>query len=88
MDTLYNTVLAERVAYFVLLICSIISTNLSQNFLNLLVLTFSKHPLHVQFDQVLAEIFKVKDSLTFIFMIIDLTERKTIEIWTFCVKSN
>ena len=28
---------------------------------NLLVLTFSKHPLHVQFDQVLAEIFEVKD---------------------------
>ena len=29
---------------------------------NLLVLTFSKHPLHVQFDQVLAEIFEVKDT--------------------------
>ena len=28
---------------------------------NLLVLTFSKHPLHVQFDQVLPEIFEVKD---------------------------
>ena len=25
---------------------------------------------------------------SFIFMIIDFTERKTIEIWTFCVKSN
>ena len=29
---------------------------------NLQVLTFSKHPLHVQFDQVLAEIFEVKDT--------------------------
>ena len=29
---------------------------------NLLVLTFSKHPLHVQFDQVLAEIFVLKMS--------------------------
>ena len=28
----------------------------------LLVLMFSKHPLHVQFDQVLAEIFEVKDT--------------------------
>ena len=28
---------------------------------NLLVLTISIHPLHVQFDQVLAEIFEVKD---------------------------
>ena len=57
---------------------------------NLLVLTFSKHPLHVQFDQVLAEIFEVKDTWyhSFIFMIIDLTKRKTIEIWTFWVKSN
>ena len=31
-------------------------------FWNLLVLTFSKHPLLVQFDQVLAEIFEVKDT--------------------------
>ena len=52
---------------------------------NLLVLTFSKHPLHVQFDQVLPEIFEVKDTWchSFIFMIIDFTERKTIEIWRF-----
>ena len=57
---------------------------------NLLVLTFSKHPLHVQFDQVLAEIFEVKDKWleSFISMIIDLTERKIIEIWIFCAKSN
>ena len=27
------------------------------------VMTFSKHPLHVQFDKVLAEIFKVKDTI-------------------------
>ena len=31
-------------------------------FWNLLVLTISKHPLLVQFDQVLAEIFEVKDT--------------------------
>ena len=31
-------------------------------FWNLLVLTISKHPLHVQFDQVLAEIMEVKDT--------------------------
>ena len=57
---------------------------------NLLVLTFSKHPLHVQFDQVLAEIFEVKDKWleSFISMVIDLTERKIIEIWIFCAKSN
>ena len=57
---------------------------------NLLVLTFSKHPLHVQFDQVLAEKFEVKDTWYhfFIFMIIDFTERKTIEIWRFCFKIN
>ena len=56
---------------------------------NLLVLTFSKHPLHVQFDQVLAEIFEVKDKWleSFISMVIDLTERKIIEIWIFCAKS-
>ena len=40
---------------------------------------------HVQFDQVLAEISEVKDTWNHI---IDLTERKTIEIWAFCVKSN
>ena len=57
---------------------------------NLLVLTFSKHPLHLQFDQVLAEKFEVKDTWYhfFIFMIIDFTERKTIEIWRFCFKIN
>ena len=56
---------------------------------NLLVLMFSKHPLHMQFYQVLVEIFEVKDTWyhSLIFMIIDLTQRKTIEIWRFCVKS-
>ena len=57
---------------------------------NLLVLTFSKHPLHVQFDQVLAEIFEVKDTWghSFIFLIIDLVSltsnisTKTWSRWT------
>ena len=59
-------------------------------FWNLQVLTFSNHPLQVQFDQALAEIFEVKDTWchSFIFMIIDFTERKTIEIWRFCFKIN
>ena len=75
-----------------ILFCSITPTNLGQlsNLIwNLLVLTFSKHPLHVQFDQVLAEIFEVKDKWleSFISMVIDLTERKIIEIWIFCAKS-
>ena len=35
-----------------ILFCSMTHTNL----------TFSKHPLHVQFDQVLAEIFEDKDT--------------------------
>ena len=55
----------------------------------LLVLTFSKHPLHVQFDQVLAEIFEVKDiwNQSFIFLIFDLLEMKITEIWTICSKN-
>ena len=59
-------------------------------FWNLLVLTISKHPLLVQFDQVLAEIFEVKEIWYhfLILMTMDFTERKIIEIWTFCVKSN
>ena len=47
---------------------------------NLLVLTFSKHSLNVQFDQVLADIFEVKDTWYHSFIVI--------EIWTLCVKSN
>ena len=45
---------------------------------NLLVLTISKHPLRVQFDQVLAEIFDVRDTRyhSFIFMRIDLRRWK------------
>ena len=31
----------------------------------MLVVTIRKHPLHAQFDEVLAEIFKVKDNLYF-----------------------
>ena len=51
-------------------------------FWNLQVLTISKHPLHVQFDQVLAEIFDVKDTWyhSIIFMTLNLTKRKTTEI--------
>ena len=57
---------------------------------NRLVLTFSKHPLDVQFDQVLGEIFEIKDTWyhSFIFMLMDLTEKRNIEIWRFCVKIN
>ena len=76
---------------FALLIPQILVNFQNQGLIwNLLVQTFSKDPLHVQFDQVLAEIFEVKDTWyhSFIFMIIDLTKRKTIEIWTFWVKSN
>ena len=56
---------------------------------NLLVLTFSKHPLHVQFDQVLAEIFEVKDTryYSFIFIRIDLRRWKKTEIWTVCFRN-
>ena len=51
-------------------------------FQNLQVLTISKHPLHVQFGQVLAEIFDVKGTWynSIIFMTLNLTERKTTEI--------
>ena len=56
---------------------------------NLLVLTFSKHPLHVQFDQVLAEIFEVEDTLLefFLSMVMDFLEMKITEIWTICSKN-
>ena len=58
-------------------------------FWNLLVLTISKHPPHVQFDQVLAEIMEVKDTWyhSFIFMSFDLLEMKITEIWTICSKN-
>ena len=76
---------------FALLLLQILDNYQNQGHIwNLLVLTISKHPLHVKFDQVFAEIFEVKDewSHSLIFMIISLTERNTIVIWIFCVKSN
>ena len=50
-----------------ILFCSITHANLGQILkpgtdLESADLRFSKHPLHVQFDQVLAEIFEVKDT--------------------------
>ena len=58
-------------------------------FWNLLVLTVSKHPLQVQFNQVLAEIMEVKDTWyhSFVFMSFDLLEMKRTEIWTICSKN-
>ena len=54
-------------------------------FWNLLVLTISKHPLHVQFNQVLAEIFEVKDKRyhSFIFLKFSLIQRKVTDIGIF-----
>ena len=75
---------------FVLLLQQILDKFQNQcQFWKLLVLTISKHPLHVQFDQVLAEIFEVKDKWleSFISMVIDLLEMKITEIWTICSKS-
>ena len=48
-----------------------------------------KHPLHVQFDQVLAEIFEVKDTRyhSFIFLRFSLIEMKVTDIWTFWSKN-
>ena len=58
-------------------------------FWNLLVLTISKHPLHVQFNQVLSEIFWVKDAWyhSFIFLLFELLDMKITEIWTICSKN-
>ena len=48
---------------FVLLLQQILDKFQNQcQFWKLLVLTISKHPLYVQFDQVLAEILEVKDT--------------------------
>ena len=65
-----NTVLTERVAYFILLYYSH-KFSKPGIYLNLLGLMFSEHPLNVKFDQVLAEIFEVKDTWyhSFIFML-------------------
>ena len=90
-EVLYSSGSKSWIFCFVQLLLQILVNYQNQGQIwNLLVLTFSKHPLHVQFDQVLAEIFEVKDTWleSFISMVIDLTERKTIEIWIFCVKSN
>ena len=77
-----------------ILFCSITPTNLGQFSkpgidLKSASLTFSKHPLHIQFHQVLDEILKVKDTWyqSFIFMINDLLEMKITEIWTICSKN-
>ena len=77
-----------------ILFCSITPTNLGQFSkpgidLKSASLTFLKHPLHIQFHQVLDEILKVKDTWyqSFIFMIIDLLEMKITEIWTICSKN-
>ena len=62
---------------FALLLLQILDNFQNQGqFWNLLVLTISKHPLHVQFDQVLAEIFDVKDTWyhSIIFMTLNLTK--------------
>ena len=50
-----------------ILFCSITHANIGQFLkpgtdLESAGLRFSKHPIHVKFDQVLAEIFKVKDT--------------------------
>ena len=70
---MFPTQLPENVIYsrdhkfvvfcFVLLLPQILEKFQNQCQLgNLLVLTISKHPLHVQLDQVLAEILEVKDT--------------------------
>ena len=87
--SLYSSSHKSSIFCFAQLLLQILD-NYQNQIWNLLVLTFSKHPLHVQFGQVLAEIFEFKDTWleSFISMIIDLTERKTIQIWIFFVKSN
>ena len=50
-------------AVFALFLCQILMKFETQwQFWNLLVLRIPKHPLHAQFDEVLAEIFEVKDN--------------------------
>ena len=89
--SIYSTGRKSWIFCFALLLPQILVNFRNQGQIwNLLVLTYSKHPLHVQFDHILAEIFEFKDTWleSFISMIIDLTERKTIQIWIFFVKSN
>ena len=76
---------------FALLLPKILANFQNQGqFKNLLVLTISKHPLHVQFDQVLAEIFEVKDTRyhSFIFLRFSLIEMKVSDISTFWSKNS
>ena len=72
-----------------ILVCSITLTNLGQLSKQGTYLKTAGPALHVQFDQVLAEIFEVKDTWchSFIFLIIDLLEMKITEIWTICSKN-
>ena len=75
---------------FALLLLQILDNYQNQGqFWNLLVLTISRHPLYVQFDQVLAEIFEVKDTRyhSFIFLRFSLIEMKVTDIWTFWSKN-
>ena len=61
--TLYSTCQKSPIFCFAQLLMQILVNFQNQGQIwNLLVLRFSKHPLHVQFDQVLAEIFEVKDT--------------------------
>ena len=53
-------------AVFALFLCEILIKFETQwQFWNLLVMRIPKHPQHAQFDEVLAEIFQVKDNLYF-----------------------
>ena len=62
LPTVYSTGTKSSMICFALLLLQILVNFQNQGQIwNLLVLTFSKHPLHVQFDQVLAEILEVKD---------------------------
>ena len=61
-------------------------------FWNLLVLTISKHPLHMQFDEILAEIFEVKDTRYHSFLFLkfffwNLIDMKITQIWTIWSKN-
>ena len=95
--TLYGRGEKSVVFCFALLLPQILDDFQNQGqFQNLLVLTVSKHPLHVQFDQVLAEIFEVIDTRyhSFIFMQIDFrwwkkqkSEQFVTKIVLFTIKS-
>ena len=83
MGCKYSTSQKSSIFCFVQLLLQILVNFQNQGQIwSLLVLRFSKHPLHVQTDQVLAEIFGVKDRLyhSFIFMLLYLLEMKIEEI--------